>query len=56
MVSTRPLLLNFLGGLFTALFAAAEKLTSESPAEKTAGQREPESDNEPEAEPEESKA
>jgi hypothetical protein len=46
------------GGLFTALFAAAEKLTSESPAEKTAGQREPESANEPESEPEpeESKA
>ena len=42
------------GGLFTALFAAAEKLTAESPAEKNAGAREPE----PEAaeQPEESKA
>jgi len=37
-------------GLFTALFAAAEKLTSsaESPADKTAGAREPENDAEPE--------
>jgi len=39
------------GGLFTALFAASEKLTSESPAEKTAGQREPEPEGE--AEPKE---
>jgi hypothetical protein len=37
------------GALFTALFAAAEKATAESPAEKTAGAREPE----PEAEAEE---
>ena len=42
------------GGLFTALFVGAAKLTapSESPAEKTAGVREPEE----EAEPEEAKA
>ena len=44
------------GGLFTALFAASEKLTAESPAEKTAGQREPEAGSESDAEPEESKA
>lgn len=43
------------GGLFTALFVGAMKLTaSESPAEKTAGQREKEEENEPE--PEEAKA
>jgi hypothetical protein len=42
------------GGLFTALFVAAEKLTSESPAEKTAGTREPAAETE--SEPEESKA
>jgi hypothetical protein len=43
------------GGLFTALFVGAMKLTaSESPAEKEAGKREAE--NEPEAEPEEAKA
>ena len=41
------------GGLFTALFAAAAKLTAESPAEKNAGAREPE--GETEAEPEEAK-
>jgi hypothetical protein len=43
-------------GLFTALFAGAEKLTAtdESPADKTAGAREPEA--EPEAEPEEAEA
>lgn len=42
-------------GIFTALFAAAEKwTTAESPAEKTAGAREPKS--EAEAEPEEAKA
>ncbi len=37
------------GGLFTALFVAAEKLTSsaESPADKTAGAREPEAETEP---------
>jgi hypothetical protein len=45
------------GGLFTALFAAAEKLTAESPADKTAGAREPEDKDEdaPEAEPEKAK-
>ncbi|MGA3267282.1 MAG: DUF6580 family putative transport protein [Verrucomicrobiota bacterium] len=42
-------------GLFTALFAGAEKLTaSESPADKTAGAREPEEKAEPE--PEEAEA
>jgi hypothetical protein len=44
------------GGLFTALFAAAEKLTAESPAEKTAGQAAPEPEAEPPAEPQEAKA
>jgi hypothetical protein len=46
------------GGLFTALFAAAAKLTAESPADKTAGQRVPETETEaePASEPEESKA
>ena len=46
------------GGLFTALFAAAQKLTAESPAEKTAGAREPAGESEPEGEPkaEEAKA
>jgi hypothetical protein len=44
------------GGLFTALFAAAEKLTAESPAEKTAGAREPAAEGKTEAEPEEAKA
>lgn len=44
------------GGLFTALFAAAGKFTAESPAEKTAGQRAPESGAEPHPEPEEAKA
>lgn len=47
------------GGLFTALFAGAMKLTAdaESPAEKEAGQGEKESRGEPEAEqPEEAKA
>ena len=44
------------GGLFTALFAGAAKLTApaESPAEKTAGVREPA--DETETEPEEAKA
>ncbi len=44
------------GGLFTALFVAAMKITvpAESPLEKEAGQREPE--EEKEAEPEEAKA
>ena len=42
------------GGLFTALFAAAEKLTAESPAEKNAGAREPEAETG--EQPEESKA
>jgi hypothetical protein len=48
------------GGLFTALFAAAGKLTSESPADKTAGAREPategDTEGEAEAKPEEAKA
>lgn len=44
------------GALFTALFAASEKLTAESPAEKTAGQREPEAKDETEPEPEEAQA
>ena len=44
------------GGLFTALFAASAKLTAESPADKTAGAREPEAEGETEAEPEEAKA
>ena len=44
------------GGLFTALFAAAQKFTAESPAEKTAGTREPEAEAEAEAKPEEAKA
>ena len=44
------------GGLFTALFAATAKLTAESPADKTAGAREPQSEGETEAEPEEAKA
>jgi len=40
------------GGLFTALFATAQKLTAESPADKTAGAREPagEREVEPDAE------
>ena len=42
------------GGLFTALFVASEKMTAESPAEKTAGTRDAES--EPGAEPEEAQA
>lgn len=46
------------GGLFTALFVAAEKLTApaESPADKTAGAREPENETEGEGAPEEAKA
>lgn len=44
-------------GLFTALFSAAGKLTSaESPADKTAGAREPEPEGEPESQPEEANA
>jgi hypothetical protein len=45
-------------GLFTLLFGAAAKLTAESPADKTAGAREPEQDAKPEAdaEPEDAKA
>jgi len=44
-------------GLFTALFAAAHKLTAESPADKTAGAREPEAaEGDHAAEPEEAKA
>jgi hypothetical protein len=48
----------FSSGLFTALFAAGAKLTSESPAEKKAGQREPENtdENAPQSEPEEANA
>ena len=38
----------FSGGLFTGLFVAAMKATAESPAEKTAGVREPETETEPE--------
>lgn len=44
------------GGLFTALFAAAGKLTAESPADKTAGAREPAAEEPGETEPEEAKA
>ena len=46
------------GGLFTALFGAAGKLTAESPADKTAGAREPATEGETggEAEPEEAQA
>lgn len=44
------------GGLFTALFAAAAKLTSESPADKTAGAQAPEGEDEAAPEPEEAKA
>jgi hypothetical protein len=44
------------GGLFTALFGAVGKLTAESPADKTAGAREPETEGETETEPEEAKA
>ena len=47
------------GGLFTALFGVAAKCTAESPADKTAGAREPESEGETagqaEAEPAEAK-
>ncbi len=45
------------GGIFTGLFVAAMKLTAESPHEKEAGQRAPESETEaePEAKPEEAK-
>lgn len=42
------------GGLFTALFVAAAKLTAESPAEKVAGVKETE--EEPEAEPDTAEA
>jgi hypothetical protein len=42
------------GGLFTALFAAAGKLTAESPADKTAGAEAPEAEGK--AEPEEAQA
>lgn len=44
------------GGLFTALFAVSGKLTAESPADKTAGARAPETQGETESEPEETKA
>jgi hypothetical protein len=43
------------GGLFTALFAAAQKLTAESPAEKNAGAT-AEAEAETESQPEEAKA
>ena len=46
-------------GLFTALFAGAAKVTAESPADKTAGAREPQPESkspEAESEPEEAKA
>jgi hypothetical protein len=45
-------------GLFTALFVAAEKMTApaESPQDKMAGVRAPESENEAEGAPEEAKA
>ena len=44
------------GGIFTALFAAAQKLPAESPADKTAGARAPEAKDDAEPEPEEAKA
>ena len=44
------------GGLFTALFAVSQKFATESPAEKTAGAREPQAEPEAEGEPEEAKA
>ena len=48
------------GALFTALFGAAGRVAAESPADKTAGTREPESEGEsapaPAAEPEDAKA
>lgn len=45
------------GGIFTAMFVAAAKLTApaESPADKEAGVRAPEGEAEPQAEPEEAK-
>ena len=48
----------FSTGIFTALFVGAEKLAApaESPADKTAGAHEPESEDKTEAEPEEAKA
>jgi hypothetical protein len=44
------------GGLFTLLFGAVAKFAAESPADKTAGAREPKAEEEPEAEPEDAKA
>jgi hypothetical protein len=44
------------GALFTALFGAAGKLAAESPADKTAGAREPQADGEAAPEPEEANA
>jgi hypothetical protein len=41
------------GGIFTALFVAAQKLMAESPAEKNAGAREPQTEENSETEPEE---
>jgi len=46
----------FSGGLFTALFVAAEKLTAESPAEKSAGAHAPDAEGAEEPETEEAKA
>jgi hypothetical protein len=44
-------------GIFTALFVGAEKIISaESPVDKTAGAREPETENEPQAQPKDAKA
>jgi len=45
------------GGIFTGLFVAAMKFTAESPRDKEAGSREPESatESEPDAKPEEAK-
>jgi hypothetical protein len=44
------------GGLFTALFAASEKLAAESPADKNAGRRAPADEAEEPGDPEESQA
>ena len=45
------------GAIFTAIFAVTGKITSESPADKTAGAREPVvAEDKPEPEPEEAKA
>lgn len=44
------------GGLFTAIFGATAKLTAESPADKSAGARAPETEAEAEPEPKEANA